>query len=355
MIETERVCFTSALYLGLDHASRCLPAWDRLTLGKPAALEAPPGARAVEKELAQLIGCERAVLATSTLHLFWDLFDVLARSDVNIFLDAGSYPVVQWGVERAGCRGTQVRSFHDPQALQSAIEREDRKPPVIVTDGYCTRSGRLAPIAQNLAVAAARGGLDVVDDSQALGIFGKPSPWAAYGTGGGGSMKRAAIGGDRLIIGATLAKAFGVPLAVLAGSAAVLNQYESHSATRVHCSPPSSVAIAAAARALAVNRWHGDALRSKLAHNVSRFRHGLKRLGLGVIHGLFPLQPLRFPADIAQAIHAELEKRGVETVLQRDGIGFAITARHRCAEIDGALAHLAEAITRQAGMKFKRS
>ena len=53
--------------------------WDRLTLGKPAALESPPGAREVEGELAALTGCERAVLAPSTLHLFWDLFGILAK------------------------------------------------------------------------------------------------------------------------------------------------------------------------------------------------------------------------------------------------------------------------------------
>ena len=50
--------FTSALYLGLEHASRELPAWDRLTLGKPAALEPQPGAGRVERRLAALIGSE---------------------------------------------------------------------------------------------------------------------------------------------------------------------------------------------------------------------------------------------------------------------------------------------------------
>ena len=167
-------------------------------------------------------------------------------------------------------------------------------------------------------------------------------------------MKRAAISSDRLIVGASLAKAFGAPVAVLAGSAAVLNRYETHSATRVHCSPPSSAAIGAASRALAVNRWHGDALRSELAHNVSRFRHGLKRLGLAAIPGLFPVQPVKFPARIAGAIHDDLDKRGVEAVLQPDGISFVITARHRSENIDRALAHLAESLG-QTGLKFKRS
>jgi len=71
--------FTSALYLGIEHGSRHLAAWDRLTLGKPAALEPPPGAAGVEQDLAALVGCERALLGASTLHLFHDLVPIVCR------------------------------------------------------------------------------------------------------------------------------------------------------------------------------------------------------------------------------------------------------------------------------------
>ena len=66
--------FTSCLYLGLRHESDALPAWSSLSTGKPAALEDPPGARRVARKLAELQGCETALMAPSTLHLFWDLF-----------------------------------------------------------------------------------------------------------------------------------------------------------------------------------------------------------------------------------------------------------------------------------------
>lgn len=345
--------FTSALYLGLEHASVRLPGWERLTLGKPAALAAPPGADRVEQRLAALIGCERALLAASTLHLFWDLFALLAQANVNIFLDTGAYPIVQWGVERAACSGTLVRRFrqHDPQALREALAQADGKVPVIVTDGYCPGCGRLGPIAEYLQQATARGGFLVVDDSQALGIFGKRSPWTPYGAGGGGSMQRAGLNSDRLIIGSSLAKAFGAPVAVLAGSAAMVEKFERRSATRVHCSPPSAADIAAAGRALAINRSHGDALRGKLAHRVAHFRQGLRRLGLVAIRGLFPVQPLKLPRHMpATTLHAALRERGVEAVLlgaKRGGdagISFVVTARHTPGEIDQALAHVEDVV-----------
>ena len=59
--------------------------WTQLTTGRPAALEPAPEAVVLAQDLAQLLGCERAVLAPSTLHLFWDLFDVLACDRIAIY------------------------------------------------------------------------------------------------------------------------------------------------------------------------------------------------------------------------------------------------------------------------------
>src|SRR5262245_64902371 len=97
--------FTSALYLGLLHPSRVLRPWTQLTTGVPAALAPPPGAVAVTARLAALQGCERATLGTSTLHLFWDLFGLFPAREIAIYLDAGTYAIAGWGVERAAARG----------------------------------------------------------------------------------------------------------------------------------------------------------------------------------------------------------------------------------------------------------
>ena len=112
--------FTSALYLGMRHASRSLEPWEQLTTGVPSALAAAPGTELVARSLAALQGCERATLAPSTLHLFWDLFAVLADNPIAIYIDAGAYPIARWGIERAASRGVPVRSFrhHDADALR---------------------------------------------------------------------------------------------------------------------------------------------------------------------------------------------------------------------------------------------
>jgi 8-amino-7-oxononanoate synthase len=339
--------FTSALYLGIDHGSRELAGWSRLTLGKPAALEPPPGSAAVEGELARLTGCERALLGTSTLHIFHDLLPMAARADVSVFVDECLYPIARWSVERVAARGSPVVTFrrHDPEALWRAMAGAGSRRPLVVADGFCVACGMPAPLGSYVECAAARDGLVVIDDTQAIGIFGyAPAQPAPYGTGGGGSMALNGIRDRRVVIVGSLAKAFGAPVAVLAGAAPLVAGFAETSATRMHCSPPSAAAVAAAASALAINRAIGDALRERLADKVSRFRRGLGPLAGSP--GLFPVQHLRLPARMDPgALHGRLRARGVHAVLTRGDhhrarIGFVLTARHDDREIEYALASL---------------
>lgn len=354
--------FTSVLYLGLEHAWRDLPPWPRLSLGKPAALEEPVGAATVQCELAELIGCRRALLAPSTLHAFWDLSALLVRRDMSALVDEGSYPIARWGVERASAHGMPVRTFprHDVARLRYFAARTIL--PVVVADGFCPGCGSAAPLAQYIECVKPRGGLVVIDDTQALGIFGHSAgPGAPYGRGGGGSLRRAGVRDDGVVLVSSLAKAFGAPLAVVAGSEELIGDFERASATRVHCSPPSAAAIAAAARALRVNRTSGDALRLRLARRVTQLRKGLARLDLLGSVGLFPIQTLRTPRGITTPeLHSRLAARGVQTVLHhaREGdgasISFVITARHTPEEIDRALGCLEDAIACEAPTKWKK-
>src|SRR5215213_1360983 len=169
--------FTSALYLGMRHPSGTLRPWRQFTTGVPAALASPALARTTAQALSTLQGCEAATFAPSTLHLFWDLFRVLCvGTETTIYMDAGTYPIAHWGVERVAARGVRVRRFvhHDAQSLAAQIREDERKGarPLVVTDGFCPSCGRLAPIADYLRMARERDGRLILDDTQALGILG---------------------------------------------------------------------------------------------------------------------------------------------------------------------------------------
>lgn len=352
--------FTSALYLGLRHPTRSLPPWRKFTTGVPAALASPPGSEHVADRLARLQNCERGILGASTLHLFWDLFGVFAHRPVKIYVDAGLYPIARWGVERAAARGTPVREFahYDPEAFRRLLRRDRRTRlrPVLVTDGFCPDCGKPAPLSDYLESLRGRGGRLIVDDTQALGIFGNsPGPDAPYGRGGGGMLPRLEVSGPDVMVISSLAKAFGAPVAVLSGSRAAVQGFETKSETRIHCSPPSVPAIRAAEHALNLNRKYGDDLRIRLAGLVRYFRRAAESAGLRFSGGIFPVQTLALAsAAETRRLHERLLHRGVRTVLRRalEGHGarlsFVITARRSPGLIDDAIAALVEVLPRGA-------
>jgi 8-amino-7-oxononanoate synthase len=340
--------FTSALYLGFGHPSTALRPWARLTTGAPAALTPPPGSAVVGRTVATLLGCERAALAPSTLHLFWDLFSLLAGPEDAIYVDAEAYPIARWGVERAAGRGVPIQSFthYDPLELQRLV-RQDLRRPLVLVDGFCTDCGRPAPLRAYIEAVALREGQVIVDDTQAVGIVGSgPGPDAPYGRGGGGSLRLHGIRSSSVVIATSLAKAFGVPLAVVAGAGDVVVRFEEEAETRTHCSPPSVAVLHAAEHALALNAVHGDRLRLRLASLVRRFRRGLAGLGLQASGGRFPAQ------TIHSDLHAALLERGVHTVPRGGAVTFLITALHRPADVDQALRALG--VAREGGVERRR-
>lgn len=316
--------FTSSLYLGIRHPHAALAPWAGLTLGKPWALEPVPGGAALAVGVARLQGLEAGIVGPSTLHLFWDLFAMLAREgDVSIHLDRGSYPIAGWGAVKAAAVGVPVRHFrhHDPAALRGQLRNSGRRRPVVVTDGFCPGCGVAAPLGDYLEAVREHAGLLLVDDTQALGVLGaracRESP---YGDGGGGSLRAADIGGPDVITVCSLAKAFGAPLAVLCGGRSLVRRYQRESDTEVHCSPPSIAAVRAGLRALAINQHCGDAIRARLWWLVTRFRRRLADDGLAATGGSFPVQMVRILNGSAPAVHARLLRAGIRTVLRPSGI-----------------------------------
>lgn len=342
--------FTSALYLGIRHSTRVLRPWSQLTTGKPAALETTSSTDAVAETLAHLQGCERGVLLPSTLHLFFDLFEVLRPLGIRIYADAGTYPIAIWGAERAASRGVLLQRIphYHAAAARTAIEEDERTRlrPVIVADGFCPGCGRPAPLREYLQCVTPYNGYVVLDDTQALGIWGTdPNPDAPYGSGGGGSLRLHGLRSRHVILGSSLAKGFGVPLAVLSGSARVVQRFVAQAETLVHVSPPSIAALYAAEHALAVNSRGGDEIRLRLLRLVRKFHEGLRGTGLFNMNNLFPVQmlTLRRQDEVLQ-LQRRLSCADVQTAITRPALCssglnlvFIIRASHSSAAIDCAV------------------
>lgn len=340
--------FTSALYLSMKHPAGRLPPWRSLTTGAPAALKEPPAARRAAKAVARLQGRGEGLLYPSTLHLFWDLFGVLSRQPIGVFLDRVAYPIAGWGVQWAARRGMPVQGFrhNDANGLADALRsnRMKRRRPIVISDGWCPQCGKAAPLREYLDILRPYNGLLLLDDTQALGILGQhPGADMPYGYGGGGLLPWLGVRDDNVLVGSSMAKAYGVPVAVLSGPPRLINRIKASSLTRVHCSPPSMAVVSAALRALKLNRQEGEGRRQALLQRVAQFKAGLLTAGIETTPGLFPVQRLTAVQDeTAKALHARLRREGIQTVLTAGHHGqaqvtFLLRANQREEEIAGAV------------------
>jgi 8-amino-7-oxononanoate synthase len=179
----------------------------------------------------------------------------------------------------------------------------------------------------------------------------EPGPGDPYGHGGGGTLAWSGLAGPGVLVVSSLAKGFGVPIAVLAGDAGVVDRIEAHSPTRSHASPPSAADLHAAAHALGLNARDGRRRRRRLAALVQRLRRRLTAHGVGLVGGSFPVQSLPAMADPAAArLHDHLLAAGVRTVLQRPRCGpgatvtLLVSAGHGRRDVDRAADALAAAL-----------
>ena len=329
--------FSSALYLGLRHASHELAPWSQLTLGAPAALVEPTAASFAATKLARLAGCESATLCRTSLHALLDLIPIFADAKRTVILiDSAAYAVSQWGVELAAARGVAVnhlRHYQPDDAWRTAQRYSALGPePMIVLDGSCPRCGRPAPLAEYLEIVRRFGGRVVVDDTQAFGLVG---------VAGGGSLRATVdAAATPAVVVASLAKAFGVPLAFVGGSSQDIARFVRRSETRVHLSPPSMADLYAALHALDVNTVEGDARRRYLASLIQQLQEGLA--DLGVPDGLTPVQTVPTGALSPMRMYRRLLAAGARGVLHRgcDGrarVSLIVTAMHTPSEIDQAI------------------
>ncbi|QWF83930.1 aminotransferase class I/II-fold pyridoxal phosphate-dependent enzyme [Amycolatopsis sp. CA-230715] len=345
--------FTSSLYLGMRHPSGELPGWTAVTTGRPAALGIPRAAVAVGSRLAALQGTERALLTRSTLHAFSDCLDALARPGTAIVLDGGAYPIARWAVQRAigtGCPVVVVR-HHDPVELAGALRRISARGlrPLVVADGLCGGCGRRFPLATADSALRSGEGLLLLDDTQALGLHGaRPRAAHPFGSGGGGSLRRSGLAmAPRIVLVASMAKAFGAPVAAISGPAALLAKIWAEGGSVTHSSPPSAADIRAAARALDRNETEGDGLRARLAARIRQLRDRCAARGPRLRGGLFPVQrtPVVSVAEGRRMLET-LDRAGIRAVLTRDCGGrrvlaLVVTAAHSPSAVRAA----ADAVT----------
>ena len=167
----------------------------------------------------------------------------------------------------------------------------------------------------------AHGGVLLLDDTQALGVYGDPAGGDhPFGRGGGGSLRRAGVGFDGVVSVASLAKAFGAPVTSIAGDAALVARIGRLGGSAMHSSPPSAVDTAAAARALdrnaAARRPAAAPARDQDPHAAPARAPARPAPGRRAVPGAGAPRTLAVPAG--RRLLRRLAAGGVRAVLRRD-------------------------------------
>ena len=337
--------FTDAAYLGLRCNSADLPPWLRVTEARPAALHEPLLAAALGRNVARLQGQEDGVIGTSSLLLSLDVLGpALTRGAWHMLIDAGCYPTLAWAASQGGV--PEAIGHHDPVALKHSLARlRPGVRPLLAVDGFCPGCGRMAPLGIYATLLQRNGGQLLVDDTQALGLLGPA---------GAGSLATQDLPRLRPLCVASMAKSFGVPIAVLSGPRHLIEAFRQRSATRVHCSQPAWALVLAGVRAMVVNRRQGGTLRQRLHSRIAAFRHSCAVLNVPLLPGAFPVQTVATPdtdgMDAADLVTALL-RRGVRAFAsrgwhdRRSRLRLIVTGAHSESNVQTAAAALSAVLS----------
>ena len=276
--------------------------------------------QALEAELADFLGYERALLCASGYHANLAALTALCgRGDV-IVQDRLCHASL---IDGARLSGADLRRYPhvDMAGLEQQLGRGSRGHVLVVTDGVFSMDGDRAPLASITEAGQRHNAWLLVDDAHGVGVSGPK---------GRGSVAAEGLGPEDVpVMVGTLGKAFGCAGAFIAGSAALVEHIVNHGRTYLFTTAMPPALAEAARQALELVR--GDHWRREiLAERIGQFRQGAKALELPVMDSESPIQPLLVgDSEKALALSRRLLERGLLVAPIRPPTVRAGTARLR--------------------------
>ncbi|MGB7931219.1 MAG: 8-amino-7-oxononanoate synthase [Gammaproteobacteria bacterium] len=297
--DTSYLSFCSNDYLGLANHPEVVAAFhrglDEYGAGSGAAHLISGHSRAhhaLEEELADFVGCPRALLFSTGYMANLGVVSALAGHGDRVFEDQANHASLLDGARLSGARLIRYR-HGDCAALEQRLADAPTGEYLVATDGVFSMDGDLAPLPGLAELAAAHEAWLLVDDAHGLGVIGP---------GGRGTAAHYGLAPAQVsILMGTLGKAFGTFGAFVAGSEALVEMLIQEARTYIYTTAPPPAAAAATRAALRLVREQ-DWRREQLQALVRRFREGAAQLGLELADSSTPIQPL-VVGEAAAALH----------------------------------------------------
>ena len=297
---------------------------------------------ALEKELAEWLGYERALLFGSGFAANLAVLQSLLGDGDTCVQDRLNHASLLDAARLAGCR---LRRYPHGD-IEGAIRQLRAQPEgaaMLATDGVFSMDGDVAPLRQLALVARAQHATLYVDDAHGVGVLGPE---------GRGSVAAARLDSTQVPLQlATLGKALGGHGAVVLGDAAHIQHLTETARPYIYTTalPPAlAIATLASVRLARREQWRRDKLQESIAH----FRAGALQRGLRLLPSDTPIQPLACGDDrAATAMAAMLDARGFWVAAMRpptvpEGsarLRITIGAGHDRLQIDALLHALEQA------------
>ena len=233
--------------------------------------------RALEHDVARLLGYDDAILFGSCFDANTGLFAAIATEDDVVISDELNHASIIDGIRLCRARRSVYRhgDVDDLRARLAQVRGEARHL-FVVTDGVFSMEGHLAPLPQILDVAEEFGAVVVVDDSHGVGVVGP----RGFGTVDlYGAQSRVAIQTG------TLGKALGgASGGYVVGSRAVVDLLR-QTARPYLFSNALAPSVVGSARAAIDVLTHSPELVRRLHENVAWFREAIASAGFTVLPG----------------------------------------------------------------------
>ncbi len=294
----------------------------------------------LEEELAEFIGCERALLFSGGYMANLGVAGALADRNTTVFEDRLNHAsLVDAGLI---ARARRRRYPHlNVEKLHKRLSAEADRPKLILTDGVFSMDGTIAPVADLQALAKSHQAGLIIDDAHGIGVLGKD----------GKGCTEDQLATETVLVG-TLGKAFGTFGAFVAAERDTIEWCIQRARTYIYTTalPPSlAEASRASLQLIRTEPWR----RVKLQALIERFRQYAQQMHLPVSDSPTPIQPVPVGASsTALKVSAKLLENGImvpairpPTVAQDTArLRVSLSATHTEDQVDRLVEALAKAV-----------
>lgn len=244
--------------------------------------------RELERELADWLGTDDAILFSSCFDANGAIFDVLLGAEDAIVSDELNHASIIDGVRL--CKAARYRYRNGDVADLRARLEEARtagaRRIMIATDGVFSMDGSYAPLPEIVAVAEELGALVMVDDSHAVGFIGAT---------GAGTPEMFGVTVD--VLTGTLGKALGgASGGYVAGPQEVVDLLRQRGRPYLFSNTVAPAVVGGSLRAVRIARY-ADEFREHLARNAALFRSLMEEAGFTLLPGSHPIVPVMFASE----------------------------------------------------------